>query len=356
VNVSEYQVMEDELLSGSLILDMILDVHYRDLKSFPFYLSQVDTGAMVMKMMMDYLMWNKTVDPSGPPSVYSEQTLYNTYGGGNSFNGSELCSGLNSEIDDHGHGWIYGYFFAPTARTLAEDALRDIVIWLDYNISAYNDYRDIPVPKQGHPWHVPVAVPTGGNYNSWMAVRGIHTNRTTWNGDDIISGPITVYGFWVNDPKNGGLDENTYVTAEYFTSTYYLPLDVPGDTYNGKYLALTDPPRDMSDVPAASDLQVQVGQITGFTPSQMIQIKAAQRNAALQNKATNIIIGKALDFVNNVVRYDPAYASLYTGLIATSKPIRTDSSFILNLGNENINIVVQLDYDGVGQQFSVTLK
>jgi hypothetical protein len=333
---------------------MMLRVHYRDLKSFPFYISTVNTGAMTMKMMLDYLMWNRTTDPQGPLSVYSEQTLFNTYKGtDNIINGSELCAGLNAEIDDYHHGWIYGYFFAPSARALSSDALKDIVIWVDYNVSSSNDIRDVDVPKPGHPWHVPVAVPTGGNYNSWMVVRGIHTDKNAWNGNQIVSGPITIYGFWLNDPSSSN-GNNIYVTTSYFTSTYFLKLNVQNDLYNNSFLVITDPDpnRPIDD----THLQLVPRNPAGFIVGEKQIIQNAKKTPSLQAQADTIIGKKAQEFVKNVVAYDSVYSGL-TQTTVIGKPVLKGTQYIVTLlGNDGRTTVrVYLDSKtGTGQQFVIS--
>jgi hypothetical protein len=234
VGVVDYVVTS---IDDDIVIDIDITRHYRDLTSFPFYVSEVNTGAMVMKQMLDYLMWNSTLYPEGPQSQYSEQTLYNTYKGADAFiDVGELCGGLNAEIDDHAHGWIYGYFFNPSHNVSATVVMKRACIWLDYNVDYYNDIREPDVPKQGHPNHVPVAVPTGGDYDNWMVIRGIHTDRNTWPpGPEFV-----VNGFWINDPSTGGIGDNWYMTAQYFDDNYFDPMTVGPNA--GEYVVITDPP------------------------------------------------------------------------------------------------------------------
>jgi hypothetical protein len=259
-------------------------------------------------------------------------------------NASEMSAGLNNEIDDYNHGWIYGYFFNPSARTLSSDALKDIVVWIDYNVSSSNDIRDVDVPKPGHPYHVPVAVPTAGNYNNWMVVRGIYSDRNAWNGNQIVTGPITIYGFWLNDPKPGGIGNNVYVTASYFTSTYFYLLNVPGDTYNGKYLVITDPD-PLRPVPDTSTLTLKTAKSAVFTPAQ---------TKILKTPTANTVIGEqAVKFVSGVLQNDPKYASLSTDLKVIGKPQKLPTGYVIKLGNQNMMITALLGADGAGQQFSI---
>ncbi|MFH1100680.1 MAG: hypothetical protein V1726_01410, partial [Methanobacteriota archaeon] len=298
----------------------------------------------------DYCMWNNTIY-SEPQNVYNEQTLYNMYSGGDQLNVSELAGGLNAEINDYGNGWIYGYFFAPSAHDLALDALKSAVIWLDYNISGSNEHRLVDVPKLGHPYHVPIAVPTGGNYDHWVVIRGIHTNRSMWDtsipGDhELLNGPVMIKGFWVNDPNMVGLGENTYVTAQYFTSAYFQPLNVPGDYYNNKYVVITDPPRDVTV--ETNGLALTVEQQKGFTPAE---------TKAIRLSTGSLIIGqRALDFVTAVLNNDPIYNSLVSDLAVVGKPQRTPTGYVVTLRNTQLTILVSLGLDGTGQQFTIHEK
>jgi len=104
----------------------------------------------------------------------------------------------------------------------------------------YNQYHEYPWPKPGYPAHVPVAVPTSGDYSHWMVVRGINTNESLW-GHYPDFPDVTIYGFWLNDPSTGGIGSDSFKTTETWLSDYYHPLNVVGDTYNGKYLAIMDP-------------------------------------------------------------------------------------------------------------------
>jgi hypothetical protein len=344
VNVTDHVVTSNEINAGAIHLNLIVKIHYRDLKKFPFYISQVNTGAMTMKMMMDYLMWNRTINPQGPPSVYSEQTLYNTYKGNDAIiNATELWTGLNTEVDDQHHNWMYGYFFNPFASTNANDVLKTICIWLDYNVSYYNNLRDPDVPKPGHPWHVPIAVPCGGNYNNWMVVRGIHTNKTAW----LPPTALTVYGFWLNDPKAGGLGNNTYVTVSRFLSTYFLNLSVPGDQYNGKRLAITDPPRD---IPINTDDVA----ITFTIPKTQFTIDEAQI-VAQKKGADTIIVRAGYNAAWDVLKNDPVFADSFTKATVTGKPIFKDTTISVKFVNKGTSFTILLQKE-TGSLLEIQIK
>jgi hypothetical protein len=354
VNVTDHVVTSNDISTGAVHTDVTLRVHYRDLNNFPFYISTVDTGAAVMKMMMDYLMWNSTQYPSGPQSVYNEQTLYNLYhGSDNSVNADEMSAGLNSQIDDLGHGWVYGYFFTPYANANANEVLKQICVWLDYPVNYYNNNRDVPVPKQGYPNHVPVAVPTDGDYESWMTIRGIHTDRNAW----LPPGQLTVYGFWLNDPASGGLGSNTYVTTSRFLSTYYEPLNVPGDTYNGQYVALVDP-YQIHDVDAAKNVQLTIGTLhPPLTVKEQSMIQAAQHNIApllTKDMANKAIIKAAFDQTMNVLKYDRTdLAASFAKATVVGKPLWKNAAWTVQFSSGPTLFTIHLDGTATLLEFSI---
>jgi hypothetical protein len=185
---------------------------------------------------------------------YWEDVLFDAYANGDYIDPNEMAYGLNNEIDDRNQTppWQYGYFFAPYRHADVNDALRTICTWVDFPVDFYNYARSIPVPKEGHPNHVPVAVPCFEDFENWMAIRGIHSNRTAWYYHDAL----TIYGFWVNDPDTNRSDSfggNSYKTVDTFTSRYYKPITVPGD-YFGQYVAVTDPPYGIEAPEQAVDI------------------------------------------------------------------------------------------------------
>ena len=53
----------------------------------------------------------------------------------------------------------------------------------------------------------------------------------------------------MNDPLASGIGENTYKTVEEFNATYFKPLNVTDDPYDGEYLAICEPPEGELDKP-----------------------------------------------------------------------------------------------------------
>jgi len=344
VNITMHTVTAEEISAGGATVDLIVDVHYRDLKMFPYYLSTVDTGASTMKAMLDYLMWNSTVNPLGPPSVYNEQTLYNTYKGLDMvINGDEITSGLNTEIDDLGHGWIYGYFFAPSARETIDDALKDVIIWVDFDVSIYNEYRDVDVPKPGHPYHVPVAMPLDGTYNHWVAIRGIHSSQNSWNGQEVVTDPISIYGFWVNDPKSGGLGSDTYVTAQRFIDTYFSQINVVGDTYYHKYLVVTDPYIQATVDSSTAEIQVTHNDpVFTIKESQLMQ-RAVQIGKDISSTNTiKKLVETAYQNAYDVLKYDTVYGPEFVDATPQGKPVYRNGEYTIRFSSPSYDYRVCL--------------
>jgi hypothetical protein len=274
-------------------------------------------------------MWNSTQYPQGPQSQHTEQYYNDSYSGGNFIiNGSELCGGLNTEINDYIQGWIYGYFFAPGGWGTADEALKDAVIWLDYNISGSNVHRTMspPVPKQGHPYHVPIAVPTGGNYNHWMVIRGIHTNRSMWDisipGDHhLLNGRVAMYGFWLNDPSVGGVGNNLYVTTQRFKDNYFYKLNVPGDFYNNTFLVITDPPRDVQVDTSKTDINT-VPTAVMFSGKEALLIQQTYSRVGMKGLlAVNKLVSLAFRQASLVLNNDVVFGSDFVGSHVVKKPV-----------------------------------
>jgi hypothetical protein len=251
VNVTDHLVEGSEINAGFVIIDLIIDIHYRDLKDFPLYLAEsqgsynIDqmTGAAVAQMTLNYLKWNTTAFPNEPPLQYDNQswifenaTEYNYNTSLGFIDAYGMARLLIREVPNNEYGTFFGVSFHDTIP----GALIRLCAWIDYPIGYYGGGWPVP----GHPDHVPALVPTGGNYSHWIAVRGIHTNQNAWPPSEIDN--LTVYGVWINDPLPEGMGKNTYKpTNEFFTS--WLPLNVTGDIRNGTYVCVTEPPMGFNE-------------------------------------------------------------------------------------------------------------
>jgi hypothetical protein len=356
--VTDHLVTVTDLSAGIINLDLIIDVHYRDLTTFPFYPPETDTGAAVAQMMLNYLMWNSTLYPAPPLTYPSQQTLFSLFNtqGGAYLSGDEMWNGLNTAIDDYHHGWIYGYFFNPCSNISANEVLKQMCVWFDYPVNYYNNYREVAVPKLGHPNHVPIAVPLYGDYNNWAVVRGIHTNQNVWPPDHAQN--LEVYGFWVNGFLPGGTGENTYVTAQRFLNAYFLPLNVPGDTYNGKFFAVIDPARDVPQS-QLSTMKVTIAQSDSRLSIRALafvhSVETGKAPLSVKDVAYKAIVTAAMQQIQDVLKYgDQKLAESFADshLVKTPQYSKSEGTWKIQLSSTDTTFHVVLDSNCVLLQFS----
>jgi hypothetical protein len=221
--------------------------YYLDLSEFPWYQSESPaekySGPAVARMWLSYLWWDDTLYPGGPPDLcdntkypHSECTQDQLYGYGHPENyscnsGLELLDarGLWYTVQYLDPPWNpYHYNFGIYKRDDVNTALNDICHWIAYPAGR----------EEGHPVHVPAAVPTGGDYDNWMAVRGIHTSVNPYENSEY-----EIYGFWLNDPNPGGIGANIFTATNQFTEEYFLQMDVNvTDPCDNKWVSILEPP------------------------------------------------------------------------------------------------------------------
>ncbi len=287
---------------------------FKNLNNFPMYSANATLGyhemcgPAVAQMTLNYMWWNSS-NSSTPPMTFDNQTWLYTMGHANN-------TDTNTTFLDTQGLWkllqtylplpytTYGYNFAKNNNINQTYMLRQICTWINYTIGTYGGH------KPGHPLNVPAIVPTYGNYSNWMAVRGFHSDLPAYP----LPSNLTVYGFWVNDPyppSLGGMGENSYKTIDQWNTQYYLPL-VSNDTYNGKYVAICEPPEDKKDVKltlAASPAR--------FTAQQKQLIKLTQAEATplpelLIDQSNQWIIQAAIAGVNEqLLPYDSDFATVF---------------------------------------------
>jgi hypothetical protein len=228
-------------------MTVICGGYHLDLAEFPWYQSEDPpakySGPAVARMWLSYLWWDNNHYPDGPPDLcnntnypHPECTQDQLYGYGHGEN-----YGCNSGLDllDARGLWYtvqyldppwspYHYNFGIYKKDNVNDSLNDICHWIAYPAGQ----------EEFHPVHVPAAVPTGGNYENWMAVRGIHTNVNPWDN------PVyDIYGFWLNDPKPGGIGANIFTATTQFTEEYFLQMNVhEDDPCDEKWVSILEPP------------------------------------------------------------------------------------------------------------------
>ncbi len=311
VNVTYHIVTQDDLDSGSIIKDLILDEYYLDLIDFPMYLAEDDNptytanqlcGPTVAQMNLDYMWWNSTEDPEELPTwcddnSWNQSELYD-YGVLNNYNPSLSyldATGLHHIIQTLDPDYAdYGYNFNIYHSSNSEYMLSQICKWIDYPAGTNPD----------HPLHVPGAVPTFGDYSRWMSIRGIHTNSTAYPTPDALE----VKGFWVNDPYPSGIGENTYKMAPEWLDVYYKPITATGDLYDGEYVAICEPP-------IGGDCDLTLKESTEYW-----DLKPPVRKGGpsiLQQILDHLIIHAAREGVREqLVPYDDDFASVFDDTFA----------------------------------------
>jgi hypothetical protein len=304
-------------------VNLTLNHYCLDLTGFPMYEAEAvgdpadynkGCGPAVAKMWLDYMhnsttQWDGTHFGDMPAKTQAQ--LYD-WGIGNNSNTSLPY------LDTQGMWYTvqyldpepyseYGYNFGKYSSTDQDYMVKQICKWLSY----------APGKKPGHPVHVPGAVPAFGNYENWMAVRGIHTSEDAYP----LPADLLVYGLWVNDPypaSLGGIGENSYKTIAEWNTTYYLPLDVPGDAYDGKYVGILEPPGDnvgeITIVPSKARFADAITPALEENSIRILFIRKTVRERRLMIEEINKIVQAAKDGANEqLVPYDDNFAEVFAG-------------------------------------------
>ncbi|MEA1945170.1 MAG: hypothetical protein U9N07_07555 [Euryarchaeota archaeon] len=311
-------------------LNLTLDEFYLNLVDFPMYQANASAcpctgdkehkmcGPATGQMNLNYMWWNSSLDPA-PPITYNQSYLYD-YGIAHNWNTSLPyfdTYGMWRTIQylDPSPYSVYGYNFNKYSSTDQMHMMKLICHWICYTVgTTWGGHKD------GHPYHVPGAVPAYGNYTNWMSVRGVHTNE---NAYPWPTGELLVYGFWVNDPypaSMGGIGENSYKTADEWATTYYLPLDVsdinPGDPYNGRYVGILEPPDEevgeLRIMPAKPRLVDAIMPVLAEKPLMVYGIEQLALEKVIKDDEMLRIVAAAIDGVNEeLIPYDAEFAAAF---------------------------------------------
>ncbi len=171
----------------------------------------------------------------------------------------------------------------------------------------------------------PGALPTGGTYENWMSVRGIHTDKRPQNGtyagegDDEAWG-YTVHGFWINDPDYpGGIGENSYKTADEWTSTYYTIISDPYNAaWDGKYITVLEPPERDAEVTISSSpsrLTTAIEPSMAATPMTFGPLTALTQTIN-DNEALDVVQAAIEGVTEELLPYDPDFSTTFKRTIA----------------------------------------
>ena len=315
INVTDHTVTQGDIDAENIVLDLILDEYYLDLADFPMYEADGPdedqmAGPAVAQMILNYIWWDSTVDPTPPLTFDDQQALYDYGIPLNETPGLSYLDvfGMWHTIQDHRPVPYsqYGYNFTRNHHVDSGEMIKQVAQWLCYPVGTYGGH------EEGHPYHVPAAIPAYGDYSNWMAVRGVHASENAYP----LPPELDVFGFWINDPypaSLGGIGENSYKTVDELVVTYYLPLTT-GDSYDGEYVAICEPPTTDPDAEVffvSSDARFSAEAAQAISAMQAADAPSVELVAA----ANAWIVQAAVDGVmDELVPYDDAFAVLFESL------------------------------------------
>ena len=172
-------------------------------------------------------------------------------------------------------------------------------------------------------WTGPGALPAKGYYANWMAVRGIHTDEDPHSGGGFYG--YNVSGFWINDPNSTGIGENSYKTADEWTTMYYKVITDPYYSYyDGKYITVLEPPEHEADVrivPAKPRLNKTITPVMMQRAFMVDGIETMALEKATTDGESLEIVKAAIDgLTEELIPYDDEFAAVFAKTVA-SEPI-----------------------------------
>ena len=325
INVTNYKITAAELNAGGIFnLNLTLDEFYLNLVDFPMSEANASAcpnpddkehkmcGPATAKMNLDYMWWNSS-EETEPQETYNQSYLYD-YGINNNNN-------TNLEYFDVKGMWAtiqyldpspygeYGYNFGKYHNADLNTMMKSICHWICYTVGWVGGHKD------GHPYHVPGAVPAYGDYTNWMSIRGLHTNKNAAPSTWVTPDDLEVYGFWVNDPHPGGIGENSYKTAEEWTETYYKPLET-GDQWDGEYVAILEPPEeDIGDITIISSkarFEVAIAPMQMEKGLMVYEVEQLALEKVVTDDESLKIVKAAIEGVTEeLIPYDTEFAAVF---------------------------------------------
>ena len=262
---------------------------------YPYYIQEQDnwSGPAVMQACIAH--YNES---DGVP-IPSQAELNETGIANNHVNHTGLLyvdpQGMEDTLNYYLHHWPdYYHNYAVFALNM-NDALHRICYWQHAG---------------------PGAVPAYSDYSNWMAVRGIHTSKKPT--DYYAPYDYDVYGFWVNDPNDGlgSIGENSYKTADEFTTTYYIPtIDEQVPAWNDKYMSVLEPPEHDADVrivPARPRFAKAISPALAEKPLMVYGIEQLALEKVVKDDEMLKIVKAAIDGVTEeLVPYDAEFAEVF---------------------------------------------
>jgi hypothetical protein len=298
----------DTMCQKVVVVEETAEHYILNYSAYPFETREQDnySGAAVMRMLIDHYR--------NLPWVSTQEYLQNT---GIAHNQS--CNSGIGYVDPQGMRWTLN------------DELHDSTHgkYANYGIGSFGDINDalhyICYWQYAGPGAAPTA-PAGqdySDYSQWMSVRGIHTSE-----DPYYNSTYDIYGFWINDPKPEGIGENSFKTDTEWISTYYKALGnlEPGDVYEGKYVAVCEPPNqpaaEVNLTPSPARLAEPVNPVTMEEPLELEGLnKMAQGRLAiidsvlikkLDEEDSLKMVKAAIDGVTDeLIPYDPRFAKTF---------------------------------------------
>jgi len=179
-------------------------------------------------------------DPRGMMAVLCKFDSYDTQPTGNYGNGMQ------------GYNFTAEGFENTTAGY--NSYLKEIIRWMSWPVSKgpyYLSHGGTDLVEEPYaPGAVPLYADTKG-YNRWIITNGyasdvspFRDNPNPWsNPYNVLD--ITVYGLFLTDTAQNGIGQDIYIASSSL-GDYLRPLAAPnaGDTYNGKYVMVAEPPAE----------------------------------------------------------------------------------------------------------------
>ena len=220
------------------------------------------TGAATSQMIIDYMREGAGLPTKTQNEIYEYAKSPATLSG--ELNADQIAKALGhfdpydtlvsnsyDVYDARPNGNPYqGYNFSVDSHVASPDAInaymRNISHWIAFTVKQEQWWKDGPFVARPN---TPAAVPLYGNYSHWVAIKGLAASNNPCplpTTNPFYTPDFALFGFWMSDPLITGIGQDTYKTAAECRSTYFLPLDAPGDAYNGRYVQVAEPPNKIS--------------------------------------------------------------------------------------------------------------
>ena len=317
INVTNHVVTQTDI-DNSGLFNFDLDLNHYCINYYPDYPYHIQeqwnySGAAVMQMWTDF-------NGVGPYT----QTQLQTWGLENN-TPADIAAGLQ-HIDPRGMAMsLRGLIILPPGFTFTTGVMPGNTSGLNWAMHRICWWQ----------YTGPGALPTGGNYENWMAVRGIHTDKRPQDGQYAGMGDwnYTVYGFWINDPDDSpaSIGANSYKTADEWITTYYSNITDPNNpAWNGKYVTVLEPPEYDAEVNFVSGKPQLTDVIIPKTVEETMSIQNMDKTVLvkiIEDLEGLDVVKAAIDGVNEeLAPYDFAFSETFAKTIAGEPLYVSDES------------------------------